>query len=247
MITRNSKINTLPDFESGEVILIDKDLCKTSFDVVYKVRKAAHVGKAGHAGTLDPLATGLLIICTGRKTKEISNFSGLEKTYEGIITLGKTTPSFDLETVFDSESSIDDITKEKIEEARKKLTGRIFQKPPMYSAVKHKGKALYNFARKGVKVEREPREIFISKFDINLVKLPDIHFEITCSKGTYIRVIANDLGKILGCGAYLKSLRRTKIGDYSIDDALTVDEFRGLPCFSSARAERRINLITAAV
>lgn len=226
MITRKTRIDTLPDFNAGEVILIDKETGKTSFDVVYKIRKAASVKKAGHAGTLDPLASGLLIVCTGNMTKQISFYSGLDKTYTGIISLGKTTPSYDLETAFDSESSIENITEKNIEDARKKFIGNIKQKPPLYSAVKYRGKALYNFARKGINIEKEAREVFVSEFDIEKIVLPDIYFKITCSKGTYIRVIANDLGKALGCGAYLKSLRRTKIGSYFVGDALSINEFR---------------------
>ena len=167
-------------------------------------------------------------MCTGNMTKQISNFSGLDKTYTGIISLGKTTPSYDLETVFDSESSIEDVTEEKIENVRKSFLGSKLQSPPVYSAVKHNGKAMYHYARKGIKVAKEPREIFISKFDISSIELPDIHFEIACSKGTYIRVIADDFGKMLGCGAYLKSLRRTKIGEYSVEDALSINEFNKL-------------------
>ncbi|MBI1936758.1 MAG: tRNA pseudouridine(55) synthase TruB [Ignavibacteriales bacterium] len=225
MITKKIADNYEPDFERGEIILIDKPLRLSSFSIVYKVRKAVAVKKVGHAGTLDPMASGLMIVCTGRATKEITSMMGLNKTYTGIISLGKTTPSLDSETEFDSEKSIDDITGEKILETAGKFLGGSLQIPPMYSAVKHNGKALYKFARKGVEVERKPREIFISKFDILKIDLPDVHFEISCSSGTYIRVIADDLGKKLGCGAYLKNLRRNTIGGFDVDDAFDIKEF----------------------
>lgn len=225
MITRKITSEYEPDFESGEVILIDKHLRASSFSIVYKVRKAVNVQKVGHAGTLDPMATGLLILCTGRKTKEISNLQIQDKTYSGIISIGRTTPSFDLETEFGSTSSIENIMIEQIEKTRESFLGATLQKPPMYSAVKQNGKALYKYARKGIEVEREPREINISFFEINKVDLPDIYFTIRCSTGTYIRVIADDFGKKLGCGAYLKSLRRTEIGDYKVDNAMTLSEF----------------------
>lgn len=225
MITKSAINNYEPDFEAGEIILIDKSLFKSSFDIVYKVRKAINVKKVGHAGTLDPMATGLLIVCTGKKTKEISEFRGLDKTYAGTFCLGKTTPSFDMETEFDSESGIEGVTEEKVIEFASAFIGKSFQIPPIYSAVKHNGKSLYQFARKGVEIIKEPREIFISSFKITGIELPDVYFEITCSSGTYIRVIANDFGKKIGCGAYLKKLRRTKIGDYNVDEALTISEF----------------------
>jgi len=224
-MTKKISNDYVPDFLEGEIILIDKPFRKTSFDVIYQIRRAVNVKKVGHAGTLDPLATGLLIVCTGKKTKEIPSFIGLDKTYTGIIALGKTTPSFDLETEFDSENEYEYVTDEMIFNVRNTFLGATTQIPPMYSAVKKNGKALYKFARKGIEVERKPREIFISKFEINKIELPDIHFEITCSSGTYIRVIANDFGKKLGCGAYLKSLCRTQIGNYNVEDAFQLNEF----------------------
>lgn len=224
-ITKKTAIEFIPDFENGETILIDKPLINTSFDIVYKVRKAVHVKKVGHAGTLDPMATGLLIVCTGKMTKSINSLVGLDKTYTGVISIGKSTPSYDTETEFDSEKSIKDVTEIKISEARDSFLGKLMQTPPMYSAVKKNGKALYKFARKGVEVERKPREIFISKFDITKVDLPDIHFEINCSTGTYIRVIAHEFGNKLGCGAYLKILRRTRVGGFDVDDAFQVNDF----------------------
>lgn len=216
------------DFQSGEIIFIDKEKGKSSFNVVYKIRKAANVKKVGHAGTLDPAATGLLIICTGKKTKEISLFQEQKKVYSGIICLGKRTLSMDSETDFIEEKEFNHITEIEINQAAESLVGKLMQIPPMYSAVKHKGKALYKYARKGMEVERKPREVSVYKFEIKEIDLPDLHFEIECSKGTYIRTIADDLGLKLDCGAYLKELRRTRIGDYCVDDALTIQEFQAL-------------------
>lgn len=226
MITKTTNDFSGCNFETGEVILIDKDKGLTSFSVVHKVRKAVQVKKVGHAGTLDPAATGLLIICTGKKTKEIYKYQDSEKTYTGIISLGKSTPSMDAETEFSEEKSLDGIGDDEIEKVRKSFLGKIEQMPPMYSALKHKGKSLYKYARKGVEIERAAREVTISKFEITEAELPDIHFEIVCSKGTYIRVIADDFGNKLGCGAYLKSLRRTAIGEYKVEDAFEINEFR---------------------
>jgi tRNA pseudouridine55 synthase len=225
MITRETLDNYVPDFEAGEIILIDKKLYKSSFDIVYKVRKAVNIKKVGHSGTLDPMATGLLIVCTGKMTKQISSFRELDKTYTGVITIGKTTASFDIETEFESQSDFTNVTASMIIETAKTFLGRGFQIPPVYSAVKHKGKSLYAFARKGIEIEKEPREVFISRFEILNIDLPDIWFEITCSTGTYIRVIANDFGKKLGCGAYLSRLRRTKIGLFDVHNSISINEF----------------------
>lgn len=225
MITRETFDNYIPDFENGEVILIDKQLFKSSFDIVYKVRKAVNVKKVGHAGTLDPMATGLLIVCTGKMTKQISMFRNLEKTYCGVITIGKTTPSFDIETEFDSQNDYSNVNEELILNTAKSFLGKSNQIPPTYSALKHKGKSLYEFARKGVEIIKDPREIFISRFEISKIDLPEIWFEVSCSSGTYIRVIANDFGKKLGCGAYLSRLRRTKIGEFDVNNSITINEF----------------------
>ncbi|OGU58811.1 MAG: tRNA pseudouridine(55) synthase TruB [Ignavibacteria bacterium RBG_13_36_8] len=224
MITKKTKDSGF-NFNTGEVILVDKEKGFTSFDVIAKLRRILKIKKIGHAGTLDPLATGLLIICTGRKTKEIYHYQDLNKKYSGVITLGKSTPTMDSETDFIEEKNFDNVTTEKIFDVRDTFLGKISQIPPMYSAVKHKGKALYKYARKGIEIKREPKEVFISKFDILKTDLPDILFEIDCSKGTYIRVIADDFGKKLGCGAYLKNLRRERIGEYSVEDAFTIEEF----------------------
>ncbi|MGE5497171.1 MAG: tRNA pseudouridine(55) synthase TruB [Syntrophothermus sp.] len=228
MITRQTTDCTSADFEKGEVILIDKSLNKSSFNVIYKIRKAVGIKKAGHAGTLDPKATGLLIICTGKKTKEITSYQDLQKTYSGTITIGKKTLTMDSESEAIEVKEIDGISESDIFSVRDSFLGDTQQIPPMYSAVKFKGKSLYKYARKGIELKREPRNITISSFELTRIDLPDIYFEITCSKGTYIRVIADDFGSKLGCGAYLSSLRREKIGELNVADALTVDEFVSL-------------------
>lgn len=225
MITKETSDFSGADFETGEIIFIDKPSGWTSFKVVHVIRKITGAKKVGHAGTLDPLATGLLILCTGKKTKEITKFQNGEKTYSGIITLGKKTPSMDLETEIIEEKSVKGIIKEDIEEVRNSFLGEILQIPPMYSALKVGGKTLYNLARKGKTVERDPRRVNVSKFLIEKIDIPDIYFEIVCSKGTYIRVIANDLGEKLGTGGVLSSLRRTKIGEFEVKNALTVESF----------------------
>lgn len=225
------------DFQSGEILLMDKPLDWTSFDVANKIRNAVNVKKVGHAGTLDPKATGLLIICTGMKTKEIVSFQDLDKTYTGSILLGKRSKSMDLETELFGDADIASIKDEDIFRTRDKFIGTILQVPPMFSAIKHKGKSLYNIARKGKQINLPPREVRISRFDIIEINRPYVNFQIICSKGTYIRAIANDLGEALGCGGVLSSLRRTAIGDYSADDALAVDEFAML-----AREWRKSNL-----
>ncbi len=210
------------ELRSGVVFLIDKPLEWTSFQVVNKLRwviKKIHnikKIKVGHAGTLDPLATGLLIVCVGKKTKEIEVFQGKEKEYTGTILVGATTPSFDLETEIDKTYSIDGITASDLEKVAESLTGDIDQYPPVFSAVKIDGKRAYESARKGEKVEVKLRKVKVSKFDIDSSEFPKVHFRIVCSKGTYIRSIASDFGKALNSGAHLSSLRRERIGQYSI-------------------------------
>ena len=219
------------DFQTGEMILIDKELNWTSFDVVSKLRNSIKKKlnikkiKVGHAGTLDPLATGLLIICTGKMTKRIDEFSGLNKTYIGKMTIGSTTPSYDLETKPNVYYPIEHINKNLIIETAKKFVGKIDQKPPVFSAVKKDGVRLYKLARKGVKVEVEKREIIIHDFLISSINFPEVEFSLTCSKGTYIRSLAHDFGKELGSGAHLSELRRTSIGDYSVDKSTKLMEF----------------------
>ena len=219
------------DFQTGEMILIDKELNWTSFDVVSKLRNSIKKKlnikkiKVGHAGTLDPLATGLLIICTGKMTKRIDEFSGLNKTYIGKMTIGSTTPSYDLETKPNVYYPTEHINKNLIIETAKKFVGKIDQKPPVFSAVKKDGVRLYKLARKGIKVEVEKREIIIHDFLISSINFPEVEFSLTCSKGTYIRSLAHDFGKELGSGAHLSELRRTSIGDYSVDKSLKLMEF----------------------
>lgn len=225
MITKQTKDLQSLDYLSGQVILIDKPVNWTSFDVVAKIRRLIKVKKVGHAGTLDPLATGLLIVCTGKLTKEISKYQEQRKKYSGVITLGKSSPSMDMATEITGNGVTENLTEEKIIEVRNKFLGKIEQVPPMFSAIKHKGKSLYKLARKGKEVEREPRHVEIYSFDITKFDLPDIHFEITCSKGTYIRVIANDFGNELGCGGVLSALRRTEIGEYKVNEACSINEF----------------------
>ncbi len=226
MITNKSVDLTHVDYASGEVLLIDKEKGKSSFNIVYQVRKIVNIKKVGHAGTLDPAATGLLIICIGRKkTKEIYKYQDLDKIYSGTIELGKRTPSMDGETECIDEKDYSFVTEEMIEETRKSFIGKVQQTPPMYSALKQNGKRLYKLARKGVEIERKPRNITIFDFKITRIELPEIDFLIRCSKGTYIRVIADDFGTRLSCGGYLKSLRREAIGEFNVADALSVKEF----------------------
>jgi tRNA pseudouridine55 synthase len=205
------------------VILIDKPLEWTSFDVVNKLRKKLKIKKIGHAGTLDPLATGLLILCTGKMTKRIDEFQAQEKEYTGHLVIGQTTPSHDLETEVSEAKAITHITNELISDAAKKFTGLIDQIPPIHSAVKIDGKRAYKLARKGKEPELKPRTVTVSEFEITSIELPIVKFRIVCSKGTYIRSIARDFGEALGVGAYLSKLCRTRIGHYQLKDALTID------------------------
>src|SRR5690606_28645087 len=222
---------TAEDYKEGQVILIDKPLEWTSFQAVNKVRwlirKSFNIKKikVGHAGTLDPLATGLLIICTGKFTKKIDPFQAQEKAYTGTFTLGATTPSYDLETEIDQTFDISEITSEKIYEATEQFLGEIQQQPPVFSALKKDGKRLYEFARSGEEVEIPYRTVSISEFEITTIELPKIDFRVICSKGTYIRSLANDFGKALNNGAYLSALRRTKIGDFSVENAVGIEAF----------------------
>ena len=209
--------------DTGRVLLINKPYEWTSFDVVNKLRYIFKIKKIGHAGTLDPLATGLLIICTGKMTKRIDEFMGLEKEYTGKFVLGQTTPSHDLETVVSESTDISSITIARVHEAAKALTGSLQQLPPMHSAIKISGKRAYQFARKGQEIELKHRPVDIRIFEITSVELPQVSFRIVCSKGTYIRSIARDFGVALGVGAYLSELCRTRIGNYFLQDALTID------------------------
>ncbi len=218
------------DFQEGEILLVDKPLEWTSFQVVNKIRYAIRrkLGvkkiKVGHAGTLDPLATGLLILCTGRKTKTIEQIQMLKKEYTGIIQLGATTPSYDLETEIDQEFATDHLTQPIVEEAARKLTGELDQVPPIFSAKKVNGKRAYQAARKGEHVELKPKQISVFEFETKLLEGAGVEFKIQCSKGTYIRSLARDLGRELNNGGHLTALRRTKIGQYSVQDALSPDQ-----------------------
>ncbi len=218
-------------YKNGQVLLIDKPLTWTSFQVVNKlrweIRQRFNIKKikVGHAGTLDPLATGLLIICTGKQTKQIDTYQGQVKEYTGTFTLGGTTPSYDLETEIDNTFPTAHITEELLHETTKQFVGEIQQKPPIFSAIKKDGKRLYELARKGETTEIKERTVTVSSFEITKIKLPEVEFRIICSKGTYIRSIAFDYGKALNSGGYLSALRRTKIGNFSVDDAFSVEEF----------------------
>jgi tRNA pseudouridine55 synthase len=203
------------------VLLINKPLRWTSFDVVNKLRRIFKIKKIGHAGTLDPLATGLLIVCTGKMTKQIDNFQAQEKEYTGTFILGQTTPSHDLETAVSPAISVTHLTTEQLEACRQKFIGTITQTPPLHSAIKIDGKRAYEFARKGIARELKPREALITTFDWQ-VDLPAIHFRVVCSKGTYIRSLARDVGEALHVGAHLSSLCRTRIGEFKLEDAKTI-------------------------
>ena len=222
------------NFLSGEIILIDKPLEWTSFQVVNKIRwiiKSTYGVKkikVGHAGTLDPLATGLLIICTGKMTKSIEQFMGQEKEYTGTFTLGATTPSYDLETPINMEFPIDHIDEEMLQATLSKFIGTIYQQPPVFSALKKDGKRLYEYAREGTQVEVPHRKVNIHDFNLSQIDLPNVDFRVSCSKGTYIRSLANDFGKALNSGAYLTGLRRTRIGDFNIEKALSIEGFENL-------------------
>lgn len=225
------KLNTIPNFEQGEIIVIDKPLTWSSFDVVNKIRyKLREVtgnqkNKVGHAGTLDPLATGVLVICTGKYTKLIEQLQEGEKVYEATFRLGATTPSYDMETEVDKNFEIDNIKEEDIYKVAKSFLGTSMQTPPIYSAIQIRGKRAYEFARKGKKLKLEQREINITKFDVSKINLPGVTLTIACSRGTYIRTLAHDFGKRLDNGAFLYYLRRIKSGDYSIDDAIDLEGF----------------------
>jgi tRNA pseudouridine55 synthase len=212
-------------FEEGQVLLIDKPLQWTSFDVIRRIRHLIKVKKVGHAGTLDPLATGLLIICTGKFTKKINEYMAREKEYTGTFTLGAFTPTYDLESQPENFKPLENISEEKIKNAANNFLGETMQVPPAHSAVKVEGKRVYELARKGEEVKLDARKIFIKEFEIAAIELPVVHFRVVCSTGTYIRSLANDFGEVLACGAHLSSLRRTRIGEFKIEDALSMQEF----------------------
>ncbi|MFM9910854.1 MAG: tRNA pseudouridine(55) synthase TruB [Chitinophagaceae bacterium] len=213
-------------FEQGQVLLLNKPLHWTSFDVVREVRNLLKVKKVGHAGTLDPLATGLLILCTGKFTKRINEFMTQEKEYTGTITLGAVTATYDLESEPTAIKKVDQVTEQQIIEASKKFIGKIMQVPPSFSAIKKDGKRMYDLARKGIEVVIEPRPITIKEFDISSIEMPIVSFRVVCTTGTYIRSLANDIGKELGCGGHLSSLCRTRIGAFTLEQSYTMDSLR---------------------
>jgi tRNA pseudouridine55 synthase len=225
-----NRINRIEDFSDGQLLLVNKPYNWTSFDVVGKIRNAFKPLKlkVGHAGTLDPLASGLLIICTGKMTKQIDTFQAQEKEYTGTLILGETTPSYDMETEADQHFDISYIAEEQIKNACKQFIGDIKQYPPAHSAIKIDGERLYEKARRGEEVELRLRNVTITEFEITAIELPQVNFRVVCSKGTYIRSLVNDFGKALNNGAYLSKLRRTRSGDYNIEDAYEVMELVNL-------------------
>ena len=218
---------TAAELKKGGVILVDKPYKWTSFDAVNHIKIALRA-KIGHAGTLDPLATGLLICCTGEMTKKISGYQQLPKEYTGIIHLGAVTATYDLESTPEDEKPYEQITEQQIREAVQKLTGDIMQVPPIHSAIKKDGKRSYDLARAGKDVVLDARPVTIGEFEIISITLPEVHFRVLCSTGTYIRSLAHDFGQLLGCGAYLQELRRTKIGNFTAGDALTPQQWKDL-------------------
>jgi len=222
---------SVEDFQNGKILLIDKPLNWTSFQAVNKlrweIRQAFKIKKikVGHAGTLDPLATGLLIICTGKMTKQINTFQGQDKEYTGTFVIGSTTPSYDLETEIDQSYPTEHISEEMIHKATSSFIGEIEQFPPVFSALKKDGKRLYEYARAGEVVKINSRKVSISKFEITGINNLTVNFRVVCSKGTYIRSLAHDFGKALNSGAHLSALRRTKIGDFSVEDAISPKDF----------------------
>ncbi len=229
-----TNIYTPEEFKEGQILLFDKPLGWTSFQLVNKVRWLIRQSckikkiKVGHAGTLDPLASGLLIICTGKFTKRIEELQGQEKEYTGTFTLGGTTPSYDLETEIDQNFEIEHISEENIHAATNEFMGEISQIPPVFSALKKDGKRLYEYARNGEDVEIPSRKVTVSAFEITNVEMPKVEFRVACSKGTYIRSLAHDIGKALNSGAHLSALRRTKIGTFNVDDSLDIASFEKL-------------------
>jgi tRNA pseudouridine55 synthase len=214
----------LQPYLEGKVLLLDKPLHWTSFDVVRKVRNLVRIKKVGHAGTLDPLATGLLIVCTGKFTKRINEYMGMEKEYTGTFTLGAVTPTYDLESEPQDQKDTSHITPDMVHAAARVFTGDIMQVPPAHSAIKKDGKPVYLAARKGIDVALEPRPVTIHSFTIEKIEMPVVHFRVVCSTGTYIRSLAHDFGKELGVGAYMSSLRRTRIGVFGVEEAMVMED-----------------------
>ena len=217
-------IPTQEELKEGAVLLVDKPLTWTSFDALNKIRRQMKA-KIGHCGTLDPLATGLLICCTGKMTKRITEYQKQAKEYTGIIRLGASTPTYDLESEPANFKTVDHLTEEAIKQATIAFTGDILQVPPAHSAIQKDGKRAYELAREGKEVKLEPRAVNIAVFELTKIALPEIHFRVECSTGTYIRSLAHDFGAALGVGGYLQELRRTKIGDFNVADALSVEQW----------------------
>ena len=211
-------------FEDGRILLINKPLRWTSFDAVRKIRNLTHTKKVGHAGTLDPLASGLLIVCTGKFTKKINEYMAQEKEYTGTITLGAVTPTYDLESSPQDFKDYSHLQEEELYAATQPFTGAIQQVPPIHSAIKKEGKRVYELARRGEAVKLDPRPVTIREFAITRIEMPVVYFKVVCSTGTYIRSLANDYGAYLGCGGYLSSLCRTRIGEFRLQDALSLDQ-----------------------
>lgn len=223
-LNRGKQITDLKN-DGGTVLLMDKPLAYSSTQVVNVVKKFMNVNKAGHSGTLDPLATGLMIICTEEKTKMLKDIIDFDKEYEGVMIIGARTESYDLETQPYGFTSVENISDEDIYRTAKCFKGEIKQEPPMYSAIKYKGKPLYKYARKGIELNRQKRKVEIKSFEILSINKPEIRFRVLCSKGTYIRTLVNDFGIKLGTGAYLKELRRTRIGKFHVQNSFKLDEF----------------------
>jgi len=211
--------DALMPYLEGKVLLLDKPIGWTSFDLVKKVRNLTRVIKVGHAGTLDPLATGLMIVCTGKFTKSIDCYMGMQKEYTGTMVLGATTPTYDLESEPENFKSTEALTKEAIQKATMPFIGEISQMPPQHSAIKKDGRRLYESARLGIEVKVDPRKVTIESFEITKIDLPQVEFKVVCSTGTYIRSLVKDFGEALGVGAYMSALRRTRIGEFKIEDA----------------------------
>lgn len=227
MLTQSTQPKNI-DFASGEVILIDKPSGISSFDVIRKLKRIVYIKKIGHAGTLDPLATGLLILCTGKFTKRINEFQGQDKEYYGSLRFGGETASYDSETEIVQTYDYSNISEADIKEAASTFLGEIIQVPPVYSAIKLKGERLYKKALKGEKVSAPPRCVSVSEFSIDKIDMPDVDFHVNCSKGTYVRSLVHDLAKKINNGAYMTALRRTKIGDIHVNDALSIEAFESL-------------------
>ena len=218
--------DALVPYLEGKVLLMDKPIRWTSFKMIRRVRGLTFVQKVGHAGTLDPLATGLLIICTGKCTKQINDYMGMDKEYTGTLVLGATTATFDLESEPENFKNIDHLTADQIHVATQKFIGEIMQLPPQHSAIKKDGVRLYETARQGIEVKVDPRKVTIENFELTKINLPNIEFKVNCSTGTYIRSLVNDFGAALGVGAYMSALRRTKIGDFDVANAMLWEDLR---------------------